>query len=81
MTDNSANSDSLGGNILNVALICPNEHRAGQSQVHSAYLHAAIVREYSFLSPDDERNARMLGEKAFDAVIIDLDSDSNMPWN
>jgi pilus assembly protein CpaE len=74
--DNSANSDSLGGNILNVALICPNEHRRRTIASAFGVSHAAIVREYPSYPPSIKEMPRMLGERAFDAVIIDLDSDS-----
>jgi pilus assembly protein CpaE len=74
--DNSANSDPLGGNILNVALICPNEHRRRTIASAFGVSHAAIVREYPSYPPSIKEMPRMLGERAFDAVIIDLDSDS-----
>jgi len=74
--DNSSNSDPLGGNILNVALICPNEHRRRTIASAFGVSHAAIVREYPSYPPSIKEMPRMLGERVFDAVIIDLDSDS-----
>jgi len=75
VTDNSQDSDSLGGNVLSIALICPSEQRRRLivSALNSS--HAAIVREYSSYPPTLKEMPRMLGEKAFDAVIIDLESD------
>ena len=75
MTDNTHDSDSLGGNVLSIALICPSEQRRRMivSALNSS--HAAIVREYSSYPPTLKEMPRMLGEKAFDAVIIDLESD------
>ena len=75
MTDNTHDSDALGGNVLSIALICPSEQRRRTivSALNSS--HAAIVREYSSYPPTLKEMPRMLGEKAFDAVIIDLESD------
>jgi len=75
VTDNTHDSDSLGGNVLSIALICPSEQRRRMivSALNSS--HAAIVREYSSYPPTLKEMPRMLGEKAFDAVIIDLESD------
>ena len=75
MTDNTHDSDPLGGNVLSIALICPSEQRRRTivSALNSS--HAAIVREYSSYPPTLKEMPRMLGEKAFDAVIIDLESD------
>ncbi len=75
MTDNTHDSDPLSGNILSIALICPSEarRRTIASALNSS--HAAIVREYSSYPPTLKEMPRMLGEKAFDAVIIDLESD------
>lgn len=76
MSGNFDNSDPLGGNILNVALICPNEHRRRSIAGAFGVTHAAIVREYPSYPPSVKEMPRMLGERSFDAVIIDLDSDS-----
>ena len=76
MSGNFDNSDPLGGNILNVALICPNEHRRRTIASAFGVAHAAIVREYPSYPPSVKEMPRMLGERSFDAVIIDLDSDS-----
>ena len=75
MTDNTHDSDALGGNVLSIALICPSEQRRRTivSALNSS--HAAIVREYSSYPPTLKEMPRMLGEKGFDAVIIDLESD------
>jgi len=75
VTDNMHDSDPLGGNVLSIALICPSEQRRRTivSALNSS--HAAIVREYSSYPPTLKEMPRMLGEKAFDAVIIDLESD------
>ena len=75
MSSNFDNSDSLGGNILNVALICPNEQRRRTIASAFGVTHAAIVREYPSYPPSVKEMPRMLGERSFDAVIIDLDSD------
>jgi len=76
VTDNTNDTDPLGGNVLSIALICPSEQRRRLivSALNSS--HAAIVREYSSYPPTLSEMPRMLGEKAFDAVIIDLESDS-----
>jgi len=76
VSGNFDNSDPLGGNILNVALICPNEHRRRSIAGAFGVTHAAIVREYPSYPPSVKEMPRMLGERSFDAVIIDLDSDS-----
>jgi len=76
VSGNFDNSDPLGGNILNVALICPNEHRRRTIASAFGVAHAAIVREYPSYPPSVKEMPRMLGERSFDAVIIDLDSDS-----
>jgi pilus assembly protein CpaE len=75
VSGNFDNSDPLGGNILNVALICPNEHRRRTIASAFGVTHAAIVREYPSYPPSVKEMPRMLGERSFDAVIIDLDSD------
>jgi len=75
VSSNFDNSDSLGGNILNVALICPNEQRRRTIASAFGVTHAAIVREYPSYPPSVKEMPRMLGERSFDAVIIDLDSD------
>ena len=75
MTDNTHDSDPLGGNILSIALICPSEQRKRTIASALNNSHAAIVREYSSYPPTLKEIPRMLGEKAFDAVIIDLESD------
>ena len=75
MTDNTHDSDPLGGNVLSIALICPSEQRRRTIVSALNNSHAAIVREYSSYPPTLKEMPRMLGEKAFDAVIIDLESD------
>lgn len=75
MTDNTHDSDPLGGNVLSIALICPSEQRRRTIANALNSSHAAIVREYSSYPPTLKEMPRMLGEKAFDAVIIDLESD------
>ena len=75
MTDNTHDSDPLGGNVLSIALICPSEQRRRTIVGALNNSHAAIVREYSSYPPTLKEMPRMLGEKAFDAVIIDLESD------
>ncbi len=75
VTDNTHDSDPLGGNILSIALICPSEQRRRTIASALNNSHAAIVREYSSYPPTLKEMPRMLGEKAFDAVIIDLESD------
>jgi len=73
--DNSNNSDPLGSNVLSIALICPNEQRRRTIASALGVSHAAIVREYSSYPPTLKEMPRMLGEKGFDAIIIDLESD------
>jgi pilus assembly protein CpaE len=68
-------SDPLGGNLLSVALICPSEQRRRAIANALNVSHAALVREYSAYPPTLKEMPRMLGEKAFDAIIIDLESD------
>jgi pilus assembly protein CpaE len=75
VTDNTHDSDPLGGNVLSIALICPSEQRRRTIVTALNSSHAAIVREYSSYPPTLKEMPRMLGEKAFDAVIIDLESD------
>src|ERR1700744_4009113 len=75
VTDNTHDSDPLGGGILSIALICPSEQRKRTIASALNNSHAAIVREYSSYPPTLKEIPRMLGEKAFDAVIIDLESD------
>ena len=75
MTDNTNDTDPLGGNVLSIALICPSEQRRRTIVAALNSSHAAIVREYSSYPPTLKEMPRMLGEKAFDAVIIDLESD------
>jgi pilus assembly protein CpaE len=75
VTDNTHDSDPLGGNVLSIALICPSEQRKRTIASALNNSHAAIVREYSSYPPTLKEMPRMLGEKAFDAVIIDLESD------
>jgi pilus assembly protein CpaE len=75
VTDNTHDSDPLSGNILSIALICPSEQRRRTIANALNNSHAAIVREYSSYPPTLKEMPRMLGEKAFDAVIIDLESD------
>jgi pilus assembly protein CpaE len=75
VTDNTHDLDPLGGNVLSIALICPSDQRRRTiaSALNSA--HAAIVREYSSYPPTLKEMPRMLGDKPFDAIIIDLESD------
>ena len=75
MTDNTHDSDPLGGSVLSIALICPSEQRRRTIVTALNSSHAAIVREYSSYPPTPKEMPRMLGEKSFDAVIIDLESD------
>ena len=75
MIDNSNNSDPLSSNVLSIALICPNEQRRRTMASALGVSHAAIVREYSSYPPTLKEMPRMLGEKGFDAIIIDLESD------
>lgn len=75
MTDNTHDSDPLGGNVLSIALICPSEQRRRTIASALTNSHAAIVREYSSYPPTLKEMPRMLGEKGFDAVIIDLEAD------
>ncbi len=75
MTDNTANSDPLSSNVLSIALICPNEQRRRNIASALGVSHAAIVREYSSYPPTLKEVPRMLGEKGFDAIIIDLEAD------
>lgn len=75
MTDNTNNSDPLSSNVLSIALICPNEQRRRNIASALGVSHAAIVREYSSYPPTLKEVPRMLGEKGFDAIIIDLEAD------
>lgn len=75
MTDNTNNSDPLSSNVLSLALICPNEQRRRNIASALGVSHAAIVREYSSYPPTLKEVPRMLGEKGFDAIIIDLEAD------
>jgi pilus assembly protein CpaE len=75
VTDNTNNSDPLSSNVLSLALICPNEQRRRNIASALGVSHAAIVREYSSYPPTLKEVPRMLGEKGFDAIIIDLEAD------
>jgi pilus assembly protein CpaE len=75
VSDFSANSDPLSGNVLSIALICPQDSRRRTIASALGVSHAAIVREYPAYPLSLKEMPRMLGEKAFDAVIIDLESD------
>ena len=75
MSDFSANSDPLSGNVLSIALICPQDSRRRTIASALGVSHAAIVREYPAYPLSLKEMPRMLGEKAFDAVIIDIESD------
>ncbi len=75
MSEIPANSDPLGGNVLSIALICPNDQRRRTIASALGVSHAAIVREYPAYPPTLREMPRMLGEKAFDAIIIDVESD------
>ena len=63
MTDNTHDSDPLGGNVLSIALICPSEQRRRTIASALNSSHAAIVREYSSYPPTLKEMPRMLGEK------------------
>lgn len=73
MTDN--NSDPLGGGVLSLALFCPSDQRRRTIASALTVSHAAIVREYPAYPNSLKDVPRLLGEKPFDAVVIDLESD------
>ena len=73
MTDN--HSDPLGGSILSLALFCPSDQRRRTIASALTVSHPAIIREYTSYPSSLKDVPRILGEKPFDAVIIDLESD------
>jgi len=68
-------SDPLGGNVLSVALICPSDQRRRAFVNALGYSTAAIVREFTSYPPALKDMPRMLGDKPFDAIVVDLESD------
>jgi pilus assembly protein CpaE len=73
VTDN--HSDPLGGSILSLALFCPSDQRRRTIASALTVSHPAIIREYTSYPSSLKDVPRILGEKPFDAVIIDLESD------
>ena len=74
MSDNNS-SDSLNGSVLSVALISPSDQRRRTIASALAISHAAIVREYTSYPPTLRDLPRLLGDKPFDAIIVDLEAD------
>jgi pilus assembly protein CpaE len=75
MEHNDQDHDPLSGSVLQVALICPHDQRRRTIASALAVSHAAVVREYSSYPPTLKDVPRLLEQKPFDAVIIELESD------
>ena len=64
--------DSLGSNVLSVALIGPTEVRRKSLASSLATLHGSAIREFAFY-PEMDDVARLL-EAEYDVIIVELDS-------
>ena len=65
--------DSLGGNVLSIALIGPDEERRKVTSTALAGCHGGDIREFSSYPPSLDDVPRLL-EQNYDVIIIDLDS-------
>src|ERR1035437_5238930 len=65
--------DSLGGNVLSIALIGPDEERHKATSTALAACHGGEIREFSTYPPSLDDVPR-LPEQHYDIIIIDLDS-------
>jgi Flp pilus assembly CpaE family ATPase len=65
--------DSLGGNVLSIALIGPDEERRKAAVTALAGCHGGEIREFSTYPPSLDDVPRLL-EQHYDVIIIDLDS-------
>ena len=65
--------DSLGGNVLSIALIGPDEERRKAASTALAGCHGGEIREFSTYPPSLDDVPRLL-EQHYDIIIIDLDS-------
>jgi Flp pilus assembly CpaE family ATPase len=68
------NSDSVGAELLSIALIGPDENRRRAVATALAECRAAKVREFSSYPTALDEVPRLL-EQYFDVILIDLDSD------
>jgi Flp pilus assembly CpaE family ATPase len=65
--------DSLGGNVLSIALIGPDEERRKAASTALAGCQGGEIREFSSYPPSLDDVPRLL-EQHYDIIIIDLDS-------
>jgi Flp pilus assembly CpaE family ATPase len=65
--------DSLGGNVLSIALIGPDEERRKAASTALAGCQGGEIREFSTYPPSLDDVPRLL-EQHYDVIIIDLDS-------
>ncbi len=65
--------DSLGGNMLSIALIGPDEERRKAASTALAGCQGGEIREFSSYPPSLDDVPRLL-EQNYDVIIIDLDS-------
>jgi Flp pilus assembly CpaE family ATPase len=65
--------DSLGGNVLSIALIGPDEERRKAAVTALVGCHGGEIREFSTYPPSLDDVPRLL-EQHYDVIIIDLDS-------
>ena len=65
--------DSLGGNMLSIALIGPDEERRKAASTALAGCQGGEIREFSTYPPSLDDVPRLL-EQHYDVIIIDLDS-------
>jgi Flp pilus assembly CpaE family ATPase len=65
--------DSLGGNVLSIALIGPDEERRKAASTALAGCQGGEIREFSTYPPSLDDVPRLL-EQNYDVIIIDLDS-------
>jgi Flp pilus assembly CpaE family ATPase len=65
--------DSLGGNVLSIALIGPDEERRKAASTALAGCQGGEIREFSSYPPSLDDVPRLL-EQHYDVIIIDLDS-------
>jgi Flp pilus assembly CpaE family ATPase len=65
--------DSLGGNVLSIALIGPDEDRRKAAATALAGCQGGEIREFSTYPPSLDDVPRLL-EQNYDVIIIDLDS-------
>jgi pilus assembly protein CpaE len=74
MSTPSQYSDSLGADVLSIALIGPDERRRKMASAALATYQGGVVREFSAYPPSLDEIPKLM-EQHYDVILIELDSD------